>query len=124
MILENFYAKIGGNYNEVLERLLSEKRITSFVIRFLDDNSFETLCQYLDNKDYNSAFNSAHNLKGLAQNLGFTKLALAKSSEKLSNALRSDNQDVLMTSHTLINDVIADYKEVKVAIKQLKKQLK
>lgn len=25
MILENFYAKIGGNYNEVLERLLSEK---------------------------------------------------------------------------------------------------
>lgn len=51
MILENFYAKIGGNYNEVLERLLSEKRITSFVIRFLDDNSFETLCQYLDNKD-------------------------------------------------------------------------
>lgn len=75
MILENFYAKIGGNYNEVLERLLSEKRITSFVIRFLDDNSFETLCQYLDNKDYDSAFNSAHNLKGLAQNLGFTKLA-------------------------------------------------
>lgn len=122
MILENFYAKIGGNYNEVLERLLSEKRITSFVIRFLDDNSFETLCQYLDNKDYDSAFNSAHNLKGLAQNLGFTKLA--KSSEKLRNALRSDNQDVLMTSHTLINDVIADYKEVKVAIKKLKKQLK
>lgn len=122
MILENFYAKIGGNYNEVLERLLSEKRITSFVIRFLDDNSFETLCQYLDNKDYDSAFNSAHNLKGLAPNLGFTKLA--KSSEKLSNALRSDNQDVLMTSHTLINDVIADYKEVKAAIKKLKKQLK
>lgn len=78
--------------------------------------------QYLDNKDYDSAFNSAHNLKGLAQNLGFTKLA--KSSEKLSNALRSDNQDVLMTSHTLINDVIADYKEVKAAIKKLKKQLK
>lgn len=29
-----------------------------------------------------------------------------------------------MTSHTLINDVIADYKEVKAAIKKLKKQLK
>lgn len=120
MTLEAFYQQIGSNYENVLKRLLSEKRIVNFVIRFLEDDSFDKLCQSLDNMDYDTAFNYAHNLKGLAQNLGFENLA--KSSGKISDILRSDNKNIFKTSHKLINDLISDYNDVKAAIIELKKK--
>lgn len=121
LTLKAFYQKIGSNYDDVLKRLLSEKRIISFVIRFLEDDSFDKLCQSLDKMDYNAAFNYAHNLKGLAKNLGFDNLA--KSAGNISDILRSENKDILKMSHTLINDVIFDYEEVKSAIIELKKKM-
>lgn len=121
LTLEAFYQKIGSNYDDVLKRLLSEKRIISFVIRFLEDDSFDKLCQALDKMDYDTAFNYAHNLKGLAKNLGFDNLA--KSAGNISEILRSDNKDILKISHTLINDVTFDYIEVKSAIIALKKKI-
>lgn len=121
LTLEAFYQKIGSNYDDVLKRLLSEKLIISFVIRFLEDDSFDKLCQALDKMDYDTAFNYAHNLKGLAQNLGFDNLA--KSAGNISEILRSDNKDILKISHTLINDVTFDYIEVKSAIIALKKKI-
>ena len=120
MTLEAFYQQIGSNYENVLKRLLSEKRIVNFVIRFLEDDSFDKLCQSLDNMDYDTAFNYAHNLKGLAQNLGFENLA--KSSGKISDILRSDNKNIFKTSHKLINDLISDYNDVKAAIIELTKK--
>ena len=120
MTLEAFYQQIGSNYENVLKRLLSEKRIVNFVIRFLEDDSFDKLCRSLDNMDYDTAFNYAHNLKGLAQNLGFENLA--KSAGKISDILRSDNKNILKTSHKLINDLISDYNDVKAAIIELKKK--
>ena len=120
MTLEAFYQQIGSNYENVLKRLLSEKRIVNFVIRFLEDDSFDKLCQSLDNMDYDTAFNYAHNLKGLAQNLGFENLA--KSAGKISDILRSDNKNIFKTSHKLINDLISDYNDVKAAIIELKKK--
>lgn len=118
MTLENFYSELGSSYDDVIARLLSEKRINKFVIRFLDDDSFDTLCQSLNNMDYNAAFNSAHNLKGLAQNLGF--INLAKSAEKIGNALRSKNKNTQESAHIIIKEVDTEYKSVISAINELK----
>lgn len=118
MTLKDFYSKLGDDYNDVLVRLISEERIKHFVIRFLEDNSFDSLCESLKNKDYNQAFNSAHNLKGIAQNLGFNHLA--ESADEIGDALRQKDKNGYMTAHSLINKVTYEYKKTISAINLLK----
>ncbi len=121
MTLEEFYSKLGGNHDDVLSRLLSEKRIEHFVFRFLDDNSMDTLCTALKDKNYNQAFHSAHNLKGLAQNLGFIRLA--SSAGNISEVLRSENETIREKAYSLIGKVTADHNEVRFAIEALQESL-
>lgn len=87
MTLQECYTALGGNYDEVLGRLRSERLIQKFVLKFLDDASYTALLHSMEEKNYEEAFRAAHTIKGVCQNLGFTKL-LASSSE-LSEALRS-----------------------------------
>lgn len=121
MTLKDFYSKIGGDYDDVLTRLLSEIRIKSFVVRFLDDKNFERLCEALDIMNYDTAYNFAHNLKGLARNLGFTNLA--ESADKIGNVLHSDNKNNQQIMHTLIKEATTNYKEIELAIKELQNSL-
>lgn len=50
MTLKECYIAIGGDYENVLERLRSERLVQKFVLRFLDDKSFELLCTSLNEK--------------------------------------------------------------------------
>lgn len=118
MTLKDFYSKLGDDYNDVLVRLISEERIEHFVIRFLDDNSFDSLYESLKNKDYSKAFNSAHNLKGIAQNLGFGHLAEA--ADEISNVLRQQDQNGYIAAYSLINKVAYEYRKTISAINLLK----
>ncbi len=74
MTLEECYARMGGNYIDVKQRLRSEKLIDKFVRKFLDDPSFVQYEAALQAKDDRSAFMALHTLKGVSQNLGMESL--------------------------------------------------
>ena len=87
MTLRECYAALGGDYDDALGRLRSEKLVSKFVLRFLDDKSYELLCASMEEKNYEEAFRAAHTIKGVCSNLAFT--VLGRSSSELSEALRN-----------------------------------
>lgn len=86
MTLQDCYNALGGDYEEVSARLHSDRLVRKFMLKYLDDKSFELLCTSMEEKNYEEAFRAAHTIKGVCQNLGFTKLL--DSSSKLCEALR------------------------------------
>ena len=75
MTLSELYTAIGGDYDGVLSRLMnSEKMVQKFVLKFLNDKSYDSLLQSMAAADYKEAFRAAHTIKGVGQNLGFTAL--------------------------------------------------
>ena len=86
MTLKECYAAMGGNYEDVLTRLRSEKLVQKFIFKFLDDESHKNLHRALEEKNYEEAFRAAHTIKGVCQNLGLEQLYAASS--KLADDLR------------------------------------
>lgn len=72
--IEQAYEQVGGNYQDVLKRLMNEALVRRFMGKFLDDTSFASLKEGLQEKDVDKAFMAAHTLKGVCLNLGFLKL--------------------------------------------------
>lgn len=85
-----------------------------FVRRFLQDTSFKTLCQALLCQDMKEAFRAAHTLKGISQNLCFTRLQTA--SQALANALREGAQ---LPNSALFGQVEQAYRQTISAIAKL-----
>ena len=52
MTLQECYAAMGGNYEDVAKRLPSEKLIQKFVLKFLDDKSYKLFCDSMAEKNY------------------------------------------------------------------------
>ncbi len=77
---------MGGNYEEVVGRLRSERLIQKFVLKFMNDGSYQLLVDSMASKNYEEAFRAAHTIKGVCQNLALTQLL--ESSSELSEALR------------------------------------
>ena len=86
MTLKECYAALGGDYDEAMGRLRSERLVEKFVLKFLDDGSYGLLCASLEAGDRGEAFRAAHTIKGVCANLAFN--ALLESSEQLTEALR------------------------------------
>lgn len=74
MDIKECYRKMGGNFEDVMQRLGNESFIQRFVIRFLDDPSFQMIKDGIEKKGAELAFRGAHTLKGVCSNLGFSKL--------------------------------------------------
>ena len=74
MTLKDCYTRLGGDYDEVLGRLRREQTVRKFVFKFLDDKSFDLFEVSMDSKDYGEALRAVHTIKGICQNLSFTKL--------------------------------------------------
>lgn len=64
MELKEVYEKIGGDYDDVVRRLMGEKLVRKFLLKFLDDKSYADLERTLSEGDYKEAFRAAHTLKG------------------------------------------------------------
>ena len=92
MTLEELYACIGGNYEEALARLRSERLIGKFVVKFLDDSTCKDLFDAWERGDEQAAFEAAHSAKGVCMNLAFDKLATLAS--EITEALRPGNDDL------------------------------
>jgi len=77
---------MGGDYADVIARLRGERLVQKFLLKYLDDQSFDLLCAAVARRDPEEAFRAAHTIKGVCQNLGFTRLL--DSSSQMSDALR------------------------------------
>ena len=104
MTLKETYTALEGDYEDILRRFGSERTIQKFVLKFLDDKSFDNLCIALEENASAEAFRAAHTIKGMCQNLSFTKLA--QSSSMLTEALRSGDLD---GARALFGRVCEDY---------------
>ena len=116
MDLRECYEELEGSFEEVSKRLPREAMIKKFVLKFLIDKSFENLTTSVENHDYSTAFMAAHTLKGVCQNLAFTRLF--ESSNLITEALRGDDHDESLIAE-LIERVKTDYKITVDAIEKL-----
>lgn len=87
MTLRECYAALEGDYEGVLGRLTSERMVQKFVLKFLNDGSYDLLLRSMEEENWQEAFRAAHTIKGVCQNLDFTRLY--RSSCQLSEALRN-----------------------------------
>ena len=62
MTLQDCYAALGGNYADVSARLHSDRLVQKFLLKYLDDPSFQQLCTAMEEKDYELAFRAAHTI--------------------------------------------------------------
>ena len=112
MTLEECYTALGGDYQDVLGRLRSEKLVSKFLLKFLDDGSFDLLVTSMDKSDWSEAFRAAHTIKGVCQNLSFTRLFTSAS--QLCEALRPGGPP---QSPDLFTQVKTDYEATLSAIR-------
>lgn len=74
MKVSEIYEKVQGDFNDACKRLINEKMVTRFVLKFPDDPSVQQLRDAVAAQDIETSFRAVHTLKGLAGVLGFTKL--------------------------------------------------
>ena len=117
MTLEECYAAMGGDYADAIGRLRSERLVRKFVLKFLDDGSFDLLCRSLEEKNYEEAFRAAHTIKGVCQNLSMDKLQA--SSSRLCESLRNGYTP---EAGALAEEVTADYHATMDAIRAFQKE--
>lgn len=115
MTLKEFYAATGGDYEDVLARLMNEQLVKKFLFKFLDDGNYETLMTSLKTGDYPTAFRAAHTIKGVCQNLSFN--VLLQSSSALTEALRNGRQEEY---EELSEQVKKDYAKTVLYLKELR----
>lgn len=118
MTLQECYNTLDGNYQDVINRLHSERLVQKFVLKFLDDGNFALLAGAMDSGDQETAFRAAHTIKGMCQNLSFTRLA--DSSSQLTEALRAGN---MAQAQALIGGVREDYERTAQAIRSFQAEL-
>lgn len=87
MDMKAFYQAIDGDYEDVLDSLMTEERIEKYVRMYCSNTYYEDLIYALEGKEYDRAFRVAHSMKGAALNLGF--VPLQKSSQQLCDVLRN-----------------------------------
>lgn len=114
MTLKECYAALGGDYDGVLGRLMTEKLVSKFVVKFLSDGSYTNLVNALNENNIEEAFRAAHTLKGVCQNLSFTKLY--ESSNVMTELLRNNDVEKAVS---LLPQVEADYRQTVSAIESL-----
>ncbi len=107
MRVEECYKDIGGNYQEALGRLVSPALVEKFIVKFLDDGSYEELCRQMEAGVREDAFKAAHTLKGVCANLSITKLCSSVS--ELTEELRSGDAEVSDMARKLFEPVKEDY---------------
>lgn len=92
MTLDSFYRKVGGDINDILESISSEKLIKKYIYRFREVTCFQDLQRELQQQNLQKAFEAAHALKGVCASIGFQDLWMAAA--ELTEILRPQNAGV------------------------------
>ena len=81
MNIKELYQAIGGDYDEVLTRLLGkDSMVIRYAKRFSEDPAYGQLENAVRENDPDAVFHAVHTLKGVAATLGFTRLFQVSSS--------------------------------------------
>lgn len=115
MNLQECYSLMGGDYNEVLSRLMNEELVIRFLKKFKDDNMLESLEAAVAEKEWEAVFRISHNLKGVCQNLGITNLA--ESGSELCETVRNGAPTVDVGLY--LEAVCRDYRVVMEVLEQI-----
>lgn len=115
MNLKDCYIKFGGNFDDALGRLRREEMVQKFVCKFLDDKSFSLFEEAMSKKDYDEALRAVHTLKGISQNLSFTRLV--ESSTIVTKALRANDWN---KAADMMPQLSKDYHEIIDAVEEFK----
>lgn len=107
MTMEECYRNLGGDFDQVKQRLMSISLIERFIAKFLEDDSYSQLCHAMQAGERKEAFRAAHTLKGVSANLGFGKLLA--SAGQLTEALRPETDVVSQEAAALMEEVRRDY---------------
>ena len=119
MDIRECYARIGGDYEDVLGRMMNkESLVQKFLFKIPEDKSYENLVSALEAGDGETAFRAAHTLKGVSQNLSLTRLADAV--VPLTEALRGGT--IPADAPQMLALVEASYKETVEAIRAFQSQ--
>ncbi|MDY4194581.1 MAG: hypothetical protein SOY03_09855 [Bariatricus sp.] len=78
MTIQECYQKIGGDYEAVLKRLMSPNLVRKFIGKFLEDDSYQKLCEEMDAGNREEAFRAAHTLKAYVEILGLSVLQVLR----------------------------------------------
>ncbi len=73
MTIPELYAAIDGNYESAKRVLAMDKLIQKFIVKLLDDKSFDRLKNA--NGDPKEIFEASHAMKGICANLGLDNLS-------------------------------------------------
>ena len=79
MTIQELYDAIGGSYESAKRVMQSDRIIAKFIVKFVDDKSFDTLLGGWESRDAQAAFEGAHALKGVCANLGLDAISAAAS---------------------------------------------
>lgn len=116
MTIQECYEKMGGDYEQVEKRLPSAKLIQKFVIKFLDDGSYNELLESMEKGQRETAFRAAHTLKGVCGNLSLSRLL--NSASKLTELLREEREDIPAEAFQIMEDVKKDYQSTAEVIRE------
>lgn len=104
MTVQEFYDEVGGDYNDIMSRLRTEDRIKKFAGMFTRDGSYNVLVKSIQDGDIEEAFRAAHTMKGMCQNMAFTRLY--QSSHEITEILRGKD---LEGAQKMLDVVAKDY---------------
>lgn len=117
MTLQECYTALEGDYEGVLGRLTSERMVQKFVLKFLNDGSYDLLVRSMAEENWQEAFRAAHTIKGVCQNLAIDRLQ--SSSSRLCESLRNGHTP---EADALAEEVKADYRQTVSAIQTFQKE--
>ena len=107
MTLEQCYEKLNGSYAEAKSRLMSDRLVEKFMLKFLTEPTMGQLRDAIKAENHEETFRSVHTLKGVAANLSFTELY--NSASDLTEQLRGNEE---LADPQLVEKVEASYKKV------------
>lgn len=98
MTVQELYDSVGGSYESAKRTLQMDKLIARFIVKLLDDKSFDRLMAAGESHDPTALFEGAHAMKGVCANLGLDSLS-AKASDlaeefRAGNARKMDDAEV------------------------------
>jgi len=118
MTIQECYSQFHGNYEEARDRLMNDRLIEKFMMKFPMDTTMQELREALVSEDYELAFRCAHTMKGVAANLAFTALQLSAS--ELTEQLRNEKNapDLVLVQkveedYQLVIDTLRNYEDGK-----------
>lgn len=118
MNIKEFYASFdptGEEYENVMGRLATERLVSKYLKKMIEDKSFDSLQKAVAAGDYKEAFMASHTIKGICMNLNLKPLA--QSSDVLTEELR--NTPDVGRVQELLRKVEEDYKFVTDGIKNI-----